>query len=170
MSECSFCKKFYEANTKLKRFCSPDCQSLSYRKKRHELNHSFRKRMKLKAVEYKGGKCEKCGYNRCIQALEFHHVEPEHKDFSIAQSSSYNSWNRIRDEIDKCQMLCSNCHKEAHYGLTDYTNRHMHKHSQKKRPSDEVLRQAASAEELAKQYDVHIVSAQRWLRRLKSDV
>ena len=69
--------------------------------------------LKARAVEYKGGKCQKCGYDKCIEALEFHHRDPSQKEFTI--SGSYNiSWNKIQQELDKCDILCANCHREEH--------------------------------------------------------
>lgn len=72
----------------------------------------WRRRQKEKLVEYKGGKCEKCGYNKSIQALQFHHLNPEEKDFSIS-GKSY-SFERMKKEVDKCIMVCANCHIEIH--------------------------------------------------------
>lgn len=72
-----------------------------------------RYRLKEKAVEYKGGKCELCGYNKCIDALEFHHKNPDEKDFGIS-SGETRSWGKIKNELDKCIMLCANCHREIH--------------------------------------------------------
>lgn len=71
--------------------------------------------LKAMAVEYKGGKCEICGYNKCISALEFHHLNPEEKDFGISTDGNTRSWKRIRPELDKCILVCSNCHREIHY-------------------------------------------------------
>ncbi len=69
--------------------------------------------LKIKSVEYKGGECILCGYNKCIQALDFHHTNPSEKDFTI--SGKYNlSWDRIKNELDKCILVCSNCHRELH--------------------------------------------------------
>lgn len=73
-----------------------------------------RYRIKQQAVEYKGGKCEKCGYDRCYSALEFHHLNPNEKDFGIADSAYSRSWETIKKELDKCIMVCSNCHAEIH--------------------------------------------------------
>lgn len=70
--------------------------------------------LKRKAIEYKGGKCEKCGYCKCSAALEFHHKNPEEKEFAIGKTRS-QSRKRIQPELDKCMLLCSNCHKEIHY-------------------------------------------------------
>jgi hypothetical protein len=75
-----------------------------------------RQKNKIKAVEYKGGKCEICGYNKCIAALSFHHRNPNEKDFQISKTTK--SWIKIKDEIDKCMLLCSNCHSELHYSET----------------------------------------------------
>ena len=69
---------------------------------------SYRRRTKIKLVEYKGGECEKCGY----KALEFHHLDPNKKDFTIGGKSW--SFERLKKEVDKCILVCSNCHKEIH--------------------------------------------------------
>jgi IS30 family transposase len=79
--------------------------------------NNFRKRLKIKSVDYKGGKCIKCGYNKCIAALEFHHRNPNNKDFEIS-SSKILSWNKIKIELDKCDLVCSNCHKEIHWDVS----------------------------------------------------
>jgi 5-methylcytosine-specific restriction endonuclease McrA len=73
----------------------------------------WRQRAKLKLIEYKGGKCERCGYNKCHVALEFHHLNPDEKDFTISGKSW--SFERLKKEVDKCILVCSNCHKEIHY-------------------------------------------------------
>lgn len=65
-------------------------------------------------VEYKGGKCESCGYSKYDGALEFHHKDPSEKDFSISKARHTNFNERVKDELDKCALLCSNCHKEEH--------------------------------------------------------
>jgi DNA-binding CsgD family transcriptional regulator len=75
----------------------------------------YRKRVKLKLVEYKGGCCEKCGYNKSEQALQFHHINPEKKDFTVG-GKSY-SFERMKLEVDKCIMVCANCHIEIHEEL-----------------------------------------------------
>ena len=76
---------------------------------------NWRKRTKRKLVDYKGGKCVKCGYKKCIEALEFHHVDPNGKDFSVAGKSL--SFERMKKEVDKCILVCANCHKEIHYSI-----------------------------------------------------
>ena len=74
-----------------------------------------RQKLKVKAVEYKGGHCQQCGYDRCVEALTFHHRAPNEKDFTI--SGWYIRWERIKPELDKCDLLCHNCHIETHSHL-----------------------------------------------------
>jgi hypothetical protein len=76
---------------------------------------SWRQRTKLRALKYKGGCCQICGYDKCARALSFHHLDASHKDFSIGGKSK--SWNTIQSELDKCVLLCANCHAEVHAGL-----------------------------------------------------
>ena len=72
-----------------------------------------RKKRKNRAIEYKGGKCNICEYNKSPSALEFHHIDPSLKDnkFSILISMS---WDKQKEELDKCILLCANCHREVH--------------------------------------------------------
>ena len=78
----------------------------------------FRQRRKLLALEAFGNKCGICGYNKCPQALEFHHLDPGEKDFSMSTSGVTRSWVSTVPELRKCVCLCSNCHKEVHAGVT----------------------------------------------------
>lgn len=66
------------------------------------------------AIEYKGGKCEFCGYNKCSSALEFHHKDPTQKDPLGLRAYKLS---RLYAEVDKCLLLCSNCHREEHARL-----------------------------------------------------
>lgn len=75
---------------------------------------SVRRRLKEKCIDYKGGKCEKCGYNKCPSALEFHHPTSD-KKFGISHKLTFNSFELIKEELDKCALLCANCHRELHY-------------------------------------------------------
>ena len=77
----------------------------------------WRRRLKQKAIDYKGGCCQVCEYNKCNSALEFHHLDPSQKDFHLGQSGHTRAWDRVRIELDKCILLCSNCHKEVHTGI-----------------------------------------------------
>lgn len=71
---------------------------------------------KLDAVEYKGGSCEKCGYNKYPDVLEFHHLDPTEKEAAWNKMRLWN-WKKITAELDKCSMLCANCHREVHVEL-----------------------------------------------------
>lgn len=66
-------------------------------------------------IDQKGGKCNHCGYNRCLSALEFHHIDPKQKEFSLdSRQLTGKSWKKILVEVEKCLLLCSNCHRELH--------------------------------------------------------
>ena len=70
--------------------------------------------MKEKCIVYKGGKCQICGYSKCNGAMEFHHRNPNKKDFSISRRR-FNTFDaRLTKELDKCDLLCANCHREKH--------------------------------------------------------
>lgn len=79
-----------------------------------EYASNYRKRMKQRAVDYKGGSCEGCGYNNSIVALTFHHRDPLLKEYELSGTGLCKSWNRLVIELDKCQLLCFNCHHELH--------------------------------------------------------
>lgn len=78
---------------------------------------SCARKAKLKAIEYKGGKCCICGYDKCARSLTFHHLDPTKKDFGI--SGSTKSFEKLKPELDKCILVCANCHGEIHEGLID---------------------------------------------------
>lgn len=76
---------------------------------------SNRRRFKLKkkCVDYLGGKCSECGYNKSLWSLDFHHEDPGKKDFSISGNHT-RKWETVKAELDKCILLCRNCHGELH--------------------------------------------------------
>ncbi|MDD2730994.1 MAG: hypothetical protein PHW33_02615 [Candidatus Portnoybacteria bacterium] len=76
-----------------------------------------RKRLREMAINYKGGRCAICGYKKCIQALDFHHLSGD-KDFGISEKGMTKSWSRVKKEVDKCVLVCANCHREIHAGIT----------------------------------------------------
>ena len=73
-----------------------------------------RLRIKIKSVKYLGGKCVKCGYDENIAALTFHHIDPSTKEFTISSKKHSKSWNEVLNELDKCIILCANCHYIEH--------------------------------------------------------
>jgi hypothetical protein len=103
---CLSCSPFKQHNTR----------DLTQPKPRRSQKFSdYRRRKKMKLVEYKGGQCKRCGYNRRIpDVYHFHHLDESKKEFQI--SGSYRrSWDDLYKEVDKCDLLCSNCHAEVHW-------------------------------------------------------
>jgi hypothetical protein len=76
-----------------------------------------RRRVKQTLVAEAGGRCILCGYDRCVRALEFHHVDPATKRFGVALHGVARSLERARAEAAKCVLLCSNCHMEVEAGV-----------------------------------------------------
>lgn len=76
---------------------------------------SWRRRIRDELITYAGGKCRICDYDKCKRALEFHHTDPLTKSFTL--SSVSNSFESMRKEVDKCILVCANCHREIEDGL-----------------------------------------------------
>lgn len=91
----------------------------TYADRREELKIAVakkRKRVKLTSIQYKGGGCVICGYNRFTGALDFHHVVGP-KEFSVGNIGYSRSWENLRKELNKCVLLCANCHREVEGGF-----------------------------------------------------
>lgn len=71
---------------------------------------------KKRAMDYKGNKCCCCGYNATTAALDFHHIDPKTKSGNTSAIIK-KSWNEAKDELDKCALVCANCHREIHSGF-----------------------------------------------------
>jgi len=78
-----------------------------------------RRVVKGKLVEEAGGRCVICGYSRCQQALQFHHVDPAGKEFHLGHRGACHSLKKSREEAKKCILLCANCHAEVEAGMTE---------------------------------------------------
>lgn len=76
-----------------------------------------RAKVKQMSLNYKGNKCSKCGYDTCTAALEFHHIDPKNKEFSISAKGYTRSWDKVKEELDKCELVCANCHRELHANI-----------------------------------------------------
>lgn len=83
------------------------------------------RRKKLQAVEAFGGKCQICGYDKCIAALDFHHLE--NKEEKPSYVILRWSWERAKKELEKCILVCSNCHREIHFIEKDLEVQHFTK-------------------------------------------
>ena len=113
--KCPICEKMFIPNNRNRKYCydcSPKGMSAadSLRFKKRKLKHLL--------IQYKGGKCQKCGYDKCEGALHFHHRNPEEKEFGLGGinlNDSDFSLPNLLTEIDKCDLLCANCHAEMHY-------------------------------------------------------
>jgi len=120
---CQYCGKIINAK---RRYCSAECKNLKLEKEKHIKSLSkikpsinairWRQRIKIKAIEHMGGACKLCGYNKCIRSMNFHHLDPNEKEFGIGNGCC-KSWDKVKTELKKCVLLCSNCHNEVHDGV-----------------------------------------------------
>lgn len=131
---CLTCSQFAkrklieDLNTKLeligKKFCS-SCQkehvinnfhlTISICKQcQNKLRRNKKRRRKLLAIQLLGGECQQCcgKFHPC--AFDFHHKDSKQKDFNIGKAMDSMSWRAIKKELDKCILLCSNCHRSKH--------------------------------------------------------
>lgn len=93
---------------------TPKCKRCS-----HDRITEQRRKNKILLVMYFGGKCTKCGYDKCITSLTFHHRDPEAKDFGLG-NGSIRSFTKLLEEAKKCDLLCHNCHSEEHARPEDF--------------------------------------------------
>lgn len=126
---CLTCSPFKKGNTKKIHLPHSNSPSKKYKNlsdsEKRELNQSSylkqkqtRLKKKRKLVEMKGGGCEICGYCKCMYALQFHHTDPSKKLFNLTyRDISSIKWSEVLKELDKCQLLCANCHAESHYDI-----------------------------------------------------
>jgi hypothetical protein len=84
------------------------------------LSGEEKRRKKQKCVNYKGGKCQICGYNKTIKALAFHHIDPKNKSYNIGNTGL--GYESMKSELDKCICVCHNCHAEIEAGLINLNN------------------------------------------------
>ena len=76
----------------------------------------FRKHRKQLMLDGFGSKCQICGYNKCNEALEFHHINPNEKEMALSNNLILK-WEDVLNELKKCICVCANCHREIHQGL-----------------------------------------------------
>ncbi len=114
-SKCKFCTRCQETKTNDLFYKRRNGLSLSAYCKICTNKQTIERQQKLKkqAVEYMGGNCADCGYNRCIAAMEFHHLDPTNKDLSAF--GKLVSFEKLKPELDKCILLCCRCHRERHH-------------------------------------------------------
>lgn len=73
--------------------------------------------MKKQIIKERGGKCERCGYDKYIGALQFHHRNQKEKEFTLGTKSGSCNWEKFKKEAEKCDLLCANCHAEVHHEI-----------------------------------------------------
>lgn len=119
--ECIVCNKLLLSPQRL--FCSQICKSKDFhnRVKKANPNTSFSQlkrylNRKLEYINKMGGCCSKCGYNKNLSALQFHHLDSAKKEFNLdARTIGNSSDKKLEKELEKCIVLCANCHAEHHY-------------------------------------------------------
>jgi len=80
----------------------------------------WRQNTKTRMIDAFGGKCGICGYDRCCDVFDLHHLDPTQKEFGFGNKrSNIISWERMCVELRKCVLLCANCHREVHSGLKE---------------------------------------------------
>jgi hypothetical protein len=89
---------------------------------RAERVSAWRRRAKRRLIETAGGACVLCGYDKYPGALQFHHLEPAEKKFSISREGVTRSFAELKAEAAKCVLLCANCHAEVEGGYTALRN------------------------------------------------
>lgn len=107
--KCKFCN---ESNPMMNRGKGRKAKSLCKACHTKQVGERGRKNRK-EYIAYKGGKCSKCGYEKCSAALEFHHLDPSEKDPTFT-GIRYWGLEKAKEELDKCILLCANCHREIH--------------------------------------------------------
>lgn len=89
-----------------------------FKKQNPEKVANCRRKRKRILVEYKGGKCERCGFKTDIMGVyDFHHKDPTQKDFGISSKGRTRSLEKCKIEVDKCELLCRNCHAIVHHEI-----------------------------------------------------
>ncbi len=110
---CLECSPFKSHNTSININLSKEERRKLWKRYDYKYIHQKRKEQKRKLVEYKGGKCEMCGYDKPIMnAYVFHHKDPNEKEYQI--STAMRKWEIAKREVDKCMLLCVRCHAELH--------------------------------------------------------
>jgi hypothetical protein len=87
-----------------------------YNRKIYDQQRVKRWESKKELVVMKGGKCQCCGYDKNLAVLSFHHREPENKSFDLdGRAMSSRKKEELLKELDKCDLMCMNCHQEIHH-------------------------------------------------------
>ena len=110
---CKQCSKEFVAHGWNQVFCNLDCWKKFYQK------NFIKKKNQADEIRKKKKSCELCGYRKWHPCLEWHHIEPKDKKFSINYIPKRRSSYEVDAEIAKCVVLCCNCHNEIHRGCIE---------------------------------------------------
>lgn len=112
-TKCKCCQKdfkYKQNQIQLCNICKRKSKRLAYR---------------ISAANYKQNKCEICGIERItiddLEMFDFHHIDKNNKSFELGDNIQSRSWQKIKEELDKCMMLCANCHRKQHLFIRNQT-------------------------------------------------
>ena len=89
-----------------------------YKSRRNRNRRDWALEQKKKAINYMGGKCIVCGYNKCLAAMDFHHKDPKEKDgYGTGALKAHWTFEKNKIELDKCILVCVRCHREIHANI-----------------------------------------------------
>lgn len=71
-------------------------------------------RNKALVAEARSKGCTVCGYSKCQEALDFHHLDPNTKDIKVKDAVRQRGTEKLKEELAKCIVVCANCHREIH--------------------------------------------------------
>ena len=119
MKNCVVCNNVLSGQKKM--YCSNNCKQKHHYDRVKEQTNTYHSqtirsyKRKLLLIEMLGGSCKNCKYDKNLSALEFHHRDPNVKDSQLdMRTLSNRSWSYVISEVEKCDLLCSNCHREYH--------------------------------------------------------
>lgn len=118
--KCCVCGSAYTSYNSQQKYCSKKCQNNSPTRKKTTKEFSKKRRELLDKIKLDTG-CEECGYNKHPAALHFDHIDPSNKSFTISQDVK-RKWSDIENEINKCRVLCANCHSIYTHNENHYRN------------------------------------------------
>ena len=111
-ARCQTTKARNEFHSRRNNDPSPYCKLCTHREWKDR-----QRKFKNDCLLYKGSSCQECGYSSCPTALEFHHLDSTQKDFEISKHRGFSFTEKVREELDKCALLCCRCHREVHAGF-----------------------------------------------------
>jgi hypothetical protein len=117
--KCTVCRETMCYRRKSKKSCSPSCKAkllsprAADRQRRYSRDHARAKQSAFENIKIVLG-CSKCGYRTSPSALQFHHYDPTTREYGISAGRFWANADTVLQELDKCVLLCSNCHYEEH--------------------------------------------------------